>query len=521
MSSVVNKVKLINYKRFKKYALEPNQRISVLVGDNEVGKSSILEAIDLVSCGNVRRVEALGVDRLLNVDAVQEFNDGDRSFGNLPKLIVELYLDGNFDHTMNGENNTDEIVCDGIRLVCEPNFDYQTEIAEAMQECADYFPYDYYSIRFSTFADEGYTGYKKKLRSIFIDSTQMSSDYATNDFIRRMYSQFTEDDIKERAVHKGKYRQMKNGFRAESLQKLNNRISIEKNYAFGLKPSSIASLESDLMIFEGEIGIDSKGTGKQVFIKTDFALERSGTNIDVVLIEEPENHLSHINLRKLVERVSATQEGQIFITTHNSLISTRLELQNLLIMHEEACEKPTSLKELTEETAKYFMKAPVANIIEYSISRRVVLVEGPSEYMLFERFYETVAGNKPENDDVHIIDVRGLSFKRYLEIAQLLGSKVAVVTDNDGDKQRKCVDKYSEYAGYGNIRVFYDEDDKKKTFEIVLYEENKNLCDQLFGVDAEAYMLKNKTEAAYSLICQNESIAVPLYIKEAIEWIKE
>lgn len=37
-------------------------------------------------------------------------------------------------------------------------------------------------------------------------------------------------------------------------------------------------LEENLMIYEDEIGIDSKGMGKQVFIKTDFALERSGQN---------------------------------------------------------------------------------------------------------------------------------------------------------------------------------------------------------------------------------------------------
>lgn len=80
-------------------------------------------------------------------------------------------------------------------------------------------------------------------------------------------------------------------------------------------------LESDLMIYEDEIEIDSKGTGKQIFIKTDFALERSGENVDVILVEEPENHLSPVNLRKLIQRVSETQSGQLFITTHNSLIS--------------------------------------------------------------------------------------------------------------------------------------------------------------------------------------------------------
>jgi putative ATP-dependent endonuclease of OLD family len=521
MPSTITKIKLINYKRFRDYTIEPNGQINILVGDNEVGKSTILEAIDIIASGNVRRVEAIGIDKLLNIDAVQQFNIGERNFEHLPKLAAELYLNGIFDHTMNGKNNSCNITCDGIRLVCEPNNDFFSEINESLQAQEDYFPYDYYSIRFSTFADEGYTGYKKKIRSIFIDSTNMSSEFATNDFIKRMYNQYTEDDTKERAVHKSKYRQLKSSFRATCLCSLNERIPAEKNYTFGLRTGASLSLENDLMIFEEEIGIDSKGTGKQVFIKTDFALERSGSNMDVILIEEPENHLSHVNLRKLIQRVSETHHGQLFITTHNSLISTRLELRNLLIMHEGAEVKPTSLSSMKVDTAKYFMKAPVANVIEFAISQRAILVEGPSEYMLFEKFYVNVTGNKPENDNVHIIDVRGLSFKRYLEIAQLLRSKVAIVTDNDRNKQKNCVDKYTDFASDTNIKICYEEDDTKSTFEIVLYSVNQSLCNRLFGENACDYMLGNKTEAAYTLLSQDETIVVPDYIRGAIEWIKE
>ena len=521
MSSIIRKIKLINYKRFEEYVIEPNERINILVGDNEVGKSSILEAIDIVSNGSIKRVESLGVDKLLNVSSVQKFMNGSRTFENLPKLIIELYLKGEFDHTMNGKNNTDDITDDGIRLVCEPNIEYYSEINESLQVQRDYFPYDYYSIRFSTFADEGYSGYKKKIRSVLIDSTSMSSEYATNDFIKRMYNQYTETDTKERAVHKSKYRQLKSDFRSQSLSALNARIPAGKNYSFGLKTGAALNLENDLMIYEDEIGIDSKGTGKQVFIKTDFALERAGTNVDVILIEEPENHLSHVNLRKLIQRVADAGSGQIFVTTHNSLISTRLELQNLLIMHKMVEDSPTSLAALSLETAKYFMKAPVANVIEFSLSSKVILVEGPSEYMLFERFYETVTGEKPEDLNVQIVDIRGLSFKRYLEIAKLLNSKVAVVTDNDSDVQNNCIKKYSEFSDIATIKICFESDEKLNTFEKVLYEENKDLCQKLFGDNAVEYMLKNKTEAAYILLCQEESIVVPKYIEGAIRWIRE
>ena len=72
-----------------------------------------------------------------------------------------------------------------------------------------------------------------------------------------------------------------------------------------------------------------------------------------------------------------------------------------------------------------------------------------------------------------------------------------------------------------NIKVFYDSDNKKRTFEIVLYKDNVRLCTDLFGDNAQDYMLRNKTEAAYRLLCQEQPINVPDYIRRAIEWIKE
>lgn len=66
MATIIKKIRLINFKRFKDYVIEPNKRINVFIGDNEAGKSSILEAIALVSNGNVGRVESIGLDRLFN-----------------------------------------------------------------------------------------------------------------------------------------------------------------------------------------------------------------------------------------------------------------------------------------------------------------------------------------------------------------------------------------------------------------------------------------------------------------------
>ena len=74
MVTVIKKIKLINYKRFHNYVIEPNDRINILVGDNEVGKSSVLEAIDLVAGGNVRRVEFCAAFFAVLIDLLDSFS---------------------------------------------------------------------------------------------------------------------------------------------------------------------------------------------------------------------------------------------------------------------------------------------------------------------------------------------------------------------------------------------------------------------------------------------------------------
>lgn len=80
MSNVIKKVYLENFKRFRHYIIEPKENVNILIGDNETGKSSIIEAIDLVANGNIHRVENIGIDRLMNTDAVTEFLHGEKKF---------------------------------------------------------------------------------------------------------------------------------------------------------------------------------------------------------------------------------------------------------------------------------------------------------------------------------------------------------------------------------------------------------------------------------------------------------
>lgn len=286
-------------------------------------------------------------------------------------------------------------------------------------------------------------------------------------------------------------------------------------------------METDITLTQDNIPIDERGQGRQCFIKTEFALARNSEKrtIDVLLLEEPENHLSHSNMKLLVSKISNTHQNQIIIATHNSLISTRLDLRKSILINSSS-KKPVTLKNLSNSTAKFFMKAPDNNILELVLSRKVILVEGDAEYMLIDAMYSKETGRSLEADNVHVISVGGTSFKRYMELAKELAIKTAVVRDNDKDYQMNCVENYIEHVS-DRIKVFSDENPERYTFEVCLYQDNKAICDKIFSGGKIrkmplGFMLSHKAESAFQLLDNySELLIVPDYIKRAITWINE
>jgi len=335
-----------------------------------------------------------------------------------------------------------------------------------------------------------------------------------------MYQSTVENAEKNK--HQNEYRKHKQNFKDTILKDLNDRIS---DYSFSIKTNSKSNLQTDLTISENDIEIENRGKGRQCFIKTEFALKKNETDLDVVLIEEPENHLSHINMKKLIQRIANSENKQLLIATHNNLISTRLDLRKSILLNSNSS-IPVLLNDLTEETAKFFIKAPDNNILEFILSEKVILVEGDAEYILMDIFFNKVIEGKIENSNIHIISVGGTSFKRYLEISKLLKIKTAVIRDNDKDYQLNCLDNYSEFVN-DNIKIFADTNNDRYTFEITIYQDNSAICDELFSagrrtLSVQDYMLTNKADVAFELLDKKSNeIIPPDYIKEAIEWISE
>jgi putative ATP-dependent endonuclease of the OLD family len=520
--SHITKIRLQNFKKFDKFEVDFDPKLNLLIGDNEAGKSTVLTAIDLAISGSRNKVETIGLEHLFNADTITNFLNSDRKNENLPILFVELFLNDEPNEFLEGKNNSAKKECNGLKFICKANQEFGKIIAEILKDPHCIFPFEFYNIEFITFSGQTFNSYTKCLKHIFIDNTQVSSEYAMKEYVKEIYNSNLSAP-QEKYTHQHKYRLYKNEFKTSALTDINTKIQKIGNYTLGIKSNSKSNLETDLTIYEGSITIDNKGKGKQCIIKSELALAKNGNDLDIVLLEEPENHLSHLNTQGLINKISEADNKQIFIATHSDLISTRLDLRNCILLNSSS-NQPIKLSDLSESTSKFFIKAPDNNILQFILSAKVVLVEGDAEFILMETFFRQSNNMELKASNVHIISVDGTSFERYLELAIKLNIKTAVISDNDGNYKNNITEKYSAYDSK-IIQAFSNSDNTKSTFEICMYETNTEICENLFKegrrtLSVQQYMLKNKAEVSFLLLDNAEaSIVTPTYIIEALQWI--
>ena len=87
----IKKLKAKHFKKYKNLEVDFNENINLLIGENESGKSTILQAIDLLLSGSRNKVETIGLEYLLNKNAIKDFFNN-KKYENLPKLEIELFV---------------------------------------------------------------------------------------------------------------------------------------------------------------------------------------------------------------------------------------------------------------------------------------------------------------------------------------------------------------------------------------------------------------------------------------------
>jgi len=535
--AMIKKIFIQNYKIFNNFDLELNNNLNIIVGDNEVGKSTILEAINLALTKrlNGRFIEYELSPYLFNTKCVEEYLKSikEGSPAQLPEIIIELYLDAAPElESLRGSMNSKKENCIGIKLEIVFDEDCKDEYAKLLEKQSEIklIPAEFYKIGWYSFANKAVS--LRSLRSLpvrlsYIDATtirlQSGTDYYLQDIIK------TNLDARERVALNITYRRLKEIFsQQESIKGINNKLTnkkgaiTDKSLSISIDISQKSNWETNLVPYLDDLPFQLIGRGEQSALKIMLALERKADESNIILIEEPENHLSFSSMNILVSKIKDKCEGkQIIIATHSAYVLNKLGLEHLILLRSN---NTATLKNLPPDTQNYFKKLSGYDTLRIVLAKKAILVEGPSDELVVQKAYRLKHNKLPIENGVDVINVRGLSFSRFLDIAKELKKDVVVVTDNDGDYANKVDEKYKDFKSFSNIKICRSENNLAPTLEPQIVVRNGlGVLNEIFGTSHEnqqslkKYMEDNKTEYALKILETNKIIIFPKYIEDAIE----
>ena len=545
----LKKIKIENFKIYNGvFDLELNPGLNILVGDNEVGKSTILEAIHLALTGiiNGKYLNTELTQYLFNNVIVKSYIDS-LSTPNPqkpPQIKIELYFDpvteDNAIFMGNDNSDKDKDAC-GISFTIAFGDKYNDEY-NALLNVGDVktLPIEYYEVRWSTFGRKDITVKSIPIKSALIDSSSTRYQNGSDVYISRIVRQGldTTDAVKISQAHR---RMRENFMQDQSVQDINQKIQAaatitDKKIGLSVELLSKNAWESSLITYLDEVPFHYIGKGEQCIIKTRLALsDKKAKSASIILMEEPENHLTHSRLNQLLNIIKTEcQDRQIVISTHSSYVANKLDLSNLICL---TCGNKLKLNQVNEKTRLFFEKLPGYDTLRLVLSQKAILVEGASDELVIQKSYMKAHGGKlPIEDGIDVISV-GTSFLRFLEVANRLNKVVAVATDNDGNISA-LEQKYSDFLGINkkdNILISYDKSDRTEaslvnynynTLEnLMLLSNDLQKLNSIFGTsytsedDLRKYMKNNKTDCALDIFNWNNDITLPQYITEAIDHV--
>lgn len=531
---LISKIIIKNFKSFEDFELDFNSNLSIIVGDNEVGKSTLLEAINLALTGKINGKNIIYElsPFLFNQNIVKEYIETLKENEKIepPKILIELHFEDNPKLvSLKGTNNSKRANLTGVFISIEFNEDYQDEFNNYIEnpEKITSLPTEYYKVNWYSFDHNAITKRSLPINTTFIDATTIKLQNGTDYYIKGIINDSLNP--KERAQLSLAYRRLKEDFsEEESIKNINKKLKEEKGnisdkeLTVSIDVSSKSSWEMNLTSYLDEIPFQFIGNGDQNILKILLALERKADTTDIILIEEPENHLSYTKMSNLINRISEKfGDKQIIITTHSTFVLNKLGIDKVILLNSN--KETAILKDLSPDTQKYFKKLPGYDTLRLLIAEKSILVEGPSDELIVQKAYKQKYNKIPIDDGIDVISVRGLSFKRFLEIAVILKKDTKVITDNDGDYVNKVEEKYKDYINIPTIEICYDEDIDYPTLEPQIVKVNDlETLNKIFGqkitdkVNMIEYMLNYKTECALKLFETEIEFKIPEYITNAI-----
>lgn len=535
---VIQKVILKNFRRFRDTSIEFSPGLNILVGDNEAGKSTVLEAVNLALTFRWQGKFFAGelTPHFINLEATTEYLSGirDGSEPKPPEIVIELYLVESADTVkLKGTNNSlGEDIC-GLRVVA--SLDLESFADEYLQyvrggDSVKSVPTEYYKVEWYDFGAHPINPKAIKVTGSLIDASRIRLQSGADYYLQKIIAESLS--INERAQLSRAFRTLQESFLDDdSIRSINEALDAsqqkitDKKFTMEIDATRANQWHSVLAPHLDSLPLHLAGSGEQNKLKILLALTRKVEDTHLILIEEPENHLSFSSLNQLIENIgSKCEERQVIISTHSSYVINKLGLDRLMLLSGDSVTRTSDLHTSTQD---YFKKLSGYDTLRLVLAKAVILVEGPSDELIIQRAYLDKYNKLPIEEGIDVINVRGVSAKRFLDLAVPLTRRVAVVNDNDGDFNQITL-KYSEYSDHEFVTIHVSEDNDLKTLEPQLVHSAgldtvNAVLDKKFTTneDASKYMVNNKTDSALTFFKTTEPVTWPKYIQDAINGINQ
>ncbi|MCY8104006.1 MULTISPECIES: ATP-dependent nuclease [Bacillus] len=473
----ISQVHIENYRSFNDFKISLNEGLSIIIGENNVGKSNFLESLNLV----FNRNYSLAKKTLQQED----FWSGLIIKDKWPEVKIEITLRGiktedelavtskwltrnpeeaKLTYKFRPKSNISAKLPKKSKSISEiqlPLHEYEWVIYGGEIETTDAFDFNMlakFGIEYVGALRDATSELKKSsgqlqqiLKSLDIKENEL-------DRISKKLEALNKEIIKgngvqETQAHINRFLGKITGFSRQEVK-----IQMSEN--------DYASLLKDLKVLIGSVGenahpvnINGLGYNNLLYISmllTKFTTlkelkKNSNYLFPILIVEEPEAHL-HTHLQKYLAKYFFGQEvvGQVIMTTHSTHVSSHADLDSLIVFYKKSGRNysrrigtifDSNNKEQREykQHLKRWLDATKSDIF---FGKKVLLLEGIAERLLMPKFFsilynskDSVSGweNTLESEGISLISVDGVAFRPFLQLFsdKGLGIKCAVLTDSD------------------------------------------------------------------------------------------
>lgn len=567
----IRTVEIENYRAFKRFEIKLSP-LSIIIGENEAGKTNLFSALTLPLNSNdisfnKKRLLVSDINREAIKDFYQAIINGkgdDEIKALIPKVRIEVEFtnpkniieEGVVGKWIIGEEADDSYK---IRYDFRPkdadNFvKAAKDLLEGIEDITDTrwfnLPIELYDYDV-TQSNNGLKVSYSDLRLISINSINAERDdfaesntQKSNDILTKMLisSLVDTDKAKINSAYTSFFDAIEN---TETFEKIITPDPDFENFFDEIVDKlecipnlpNLKSILSNITLKSGESYLYQRGLGYRnlVYIYLLFEFFKGNKNaLNLCCIEEPEAHLSVNNLRFATDFIyKSTQKVgsslQTLISSHSPQVINKLELTNVIVLSgNDAIHLTDSKKQLTN----YLRKRPNFDILKLLLSNKTVLVEGTTEEMLINAI---LYRDNKNVSSLEVISIEQTGFTTFMD--------VWLQVNKDNTKKRLSIIRdYDENDATKNNHEKYDTDNEnirvrttaKYTLEDDLAEADGNLerLNTLFNrkfktsTQMADFLKRSKAERmlkiADSILDEKnkDPVKLPKHIQEALDFMK-